>query len=293
MSLVGDVFEFVKQYPGLNGMQIQNKLQCPYISSSIEELETNGCIRWEDNGYYPNFSKEINDVALSLEDAIDAVSKIVKESSETKCPHCELTVKGEINIEKFFGFGRCNGKTIPQSCCRECRYTKSKVSNINATQPITFHSIEEAKNMRTGINVQGIIIKKEPSRLVITRTGDAVRVCTAYLGNDLGQTIKITIWGNDTQRVKNGTKIRIVNGYTTHYHYMNETSISAGKYGQLIILENAKIEKPKIFRKKIINEPSQFDNDNWIIDESDIKKSSFLSFDSKNEFKTKVDDFKF
>ena len=91
---------------------------------------------------------------------------------------------------------------------------------------------EEAKQMKSGINVQGKIVDKGEVRTVNTKFGET-KVCDAYLEDDSGR-IKLTLWAEDTS-VNNGMMISLVGGYTTTFR--NEVQLNKGrKDGKLEVL---------------------------------------------------------
>ena len=90
---------------------------------------------------------------------------------------------------------------------------------------------EEAKQLRGGINVQGRIEAKQEIRTVTTKFGET-KVCDAYLVDGSGK-IKLTLWDEDTEKVKNGDMVSIEGGYTTTYR--NEIQLNKDK-------ENGKLE---------------------------------------------------
>ena len=48
---------------------------------------------------------------------------------EATCPKCEKEAKGSLEeIDKIFGFRKWEGRTFPQSHCRECRALQNKKS---------------------------------------------------------------------------------------------------------------------------------------------------------------------
>ena len=92
---------------------------------------------------------------------------------------------------------------------------------------------EEAKQMRSGINVQGKIEDKGEVRSVITKFGET-KVCDAYMEDESGR-IKLTLWADDTEKVKDGDRVSITGGYTTEFR--NETQLNKGrKDGKLEVL---------------------------------------------------------
>ncbi len=92
---------------------------------------------------------------------------------------------------------------------------------------------EEAKQMRSGINVQGKIERKGEIRTVTTKFGET-KVCDAYLADDSGS-IKLTLWAEDTEKVKDGDMVSIEGGYTTTFR--NEIQLNKGrKDGKLEVI---------------------------------------------------------
>ena len=88
---------------------------------------------------------------------------------------------------------------------------------------------EEAKNMRSGINVQGKIEGKGEVRTVTTKFGER-KVCNAYLEDESGR-IKLTLWGEDAEKVKDGDCISIEGGYTTIFR--NEVQLNNPRNGKI------------------------------------------------------------
>ena len=84
---------------------------------------------------------------------------------------------------------------------------------------------EEAKQMRTGINVQGKIVDKGEVRIVNTKFGET-KVCDAFLEDDSGR-IKLTLWADDTEKVNNGDTVSLEGGYTTTFR--NEIQLNKGR----------------------------------------------------------------
>jgi len=92
---------------------------------------------------------------------------------------------------------------------------------------------EEANQMRSGINVQGKIERKGEIRTVTTKFGET-KVCDAYLADDSGS-IKLTLWADDTEKVKDGDMVSIEGGYTTTFR--NEIQLNKGrKDGKLEVI---------------------------------------------------------
>ena len=84
---------------------------------------------------------------------------------------------------------------------------------------------EEAKQMKSGIDVQGKIRDKSEVRTVTTKFGET-KVCDAYLEDESGR-IKLTLWADDTEKVKNGDMVSLEGGYTTTFR--NEVQLNKGR----------------------------------------------------------------
>lgn len=93
---------------------------------------------------------------------------------------------------------------------------------------------EQAKNMRSGINIEGTVERKGEPRTVNMKSGGTIQVCDAFLIDETGGEIKLTLWGDEVEQVKDGTKVKIENGYTTSFK--GDVSLTKGKYGKLEII---------------------------------------------------------
>ena len=92
---------------------------------------------------------------------------------------------------------------------------------------------EEAKNMKSGINVEGKIERKSEVRTVNTKFGET-KVCDAYLEDESGR-IKLTLWADDTEKVKNGDEVKLEGGYTTTFREVVQLN-KGRKDGKLEVL---------------------------------------------------------
>lgn len=75
-------------------------------------------------------------------------------------------------------------------------------------------SIQEARNMRWNIDVEGTVQKMTHPQFVKKESGELVKVCNAELIDKNGETIKISFWNDEIKKVKNGVRIAIFNAYT-------------------------------------------------------------------------------
>jgi replication factor A1 len=93
---------------------------------------------------------------------------------------------------------------------------------------------EQAKNMRSGINIEGTVERKGEPRTVSMKSGGTIQVCDVFLIDETGGEIKLTLWGDEVEQVKDGSKVKIENGYTTSFK--GDVSLTKGKYGKLEII---------------------------------------------------------
>lgn len=76
MSLVTEVFDFVKTNPGVDGIQIQNHFSNTVVSDTISDLESRNAIKWTSRGYY-TIKQQITELKLSLDDFIKYAIEIL------------------------------------------------------------------------------------------------------------------------------------------------------------------------------------------------------------------------
>jgi hypothetical protein len=293
MSLVTEVFDFVKTNPGTDGMQVQNHFSNNFVSDSLSDLESRNAIRWTKQGYYA-MTQQLEEIKLSLDDCLEQLEKSLKANISTVCPKCNVFVKGKIEIDRIFGFRKCNGKVIPQSHCKKCRNRKSQKSPsskktnypLQATQD--FVSAKVAKYMKNNINIEGIVIQKETKKEFLVLSGCYRHSCTGYLIDENNDVVKFRLWGKDVLRIKNGSKIKLLRGYTKTQD--GETSVCIGKSGLLEVVyygERRKSQKTISYKPKV--ESDLFGFENCIIDASD----DVLSHGFFDSFEKKRDDLKF
>ncbi|MBA4448100.1 MAG: DNA-binding protein [Nitrosopumilaceae archaeon] len=97
-----------------------------------------------------------------------------------------------------------------------------------------FIPISQAKQMRSGVNVEAEIISKPDPRTVNLKAGGTVDVCDAKIANEdksEENTMKLTLWGDDIKAYEVGDNIRIENGYTNEFK--GEVSLTKGKFGTM------------------------------------------------------------
>ena len=99
---------------------------------------------------------------------------------------------------------------------------------------MTLVDTAQAKNMRSGVDINGEITQISDARTVNLKQGGTVDVADATLTDTVGD-IQLALWGEDITKVHIGTKVKITNGYTNSFK--GQTSLTKGKYGQLEVVE--------------------------------------------------------
>jgi len=89
--------------------------------------------------------------------------------------------------------------------------------------------ISELKTGQGNINVSGTV-KEMGEERSFNKYGKQLSVVNAILEDDSGN-IKLTLWNDDTKRIKQGDKIEITNGYVNEFQ--GEKQLTSGKFGQI------------------------------------------------------------
>ena len=101
---------------------------------------------------------------------------------------------------------------------------------------------EEAKHMRSGINVKGTIVDKGEIRTVNSPFGET-KVCDAELVDGSGR-IKLTLWAGDAEKVNIGDKVSIEGGYWETFRGEDRLNKSR-KDGKLEVIQDYDKSEPE------------------------------------------------
>ena len=85
------------------------------------------------------------------------------------------------------------------------------------------------------VDAEGIIAEIAEPRTVNLRTGGEAKVADCTLKDDTG-TIKLSLWDDQIDQVRQGSKVRVTNGYTNSFR--GEVRLNVGRYGKLEVLES-------------------------------------------------------
>lgn len=95
-------------------------------------------------------------------------------------------------------------------------------------------NISELKSGMRSVSVEASVVSISEPRTVNKRDGGTAKVADLIIQDDSGQ-IKLSLWEEQIEMVKAGSKISIENGYTTSFR--GENQLSVGKYGKLNVQE--------------------------------------------------------
>ena len=84
------------------------------------------------------------------------------------------------------------------------------------------------------VDAEGEIVDISDPRSVNLRTGGEARVADATLKDSSGS-IKLSLWDDQIDAVRQGAKVRVTNGYTNSFR--GEVRLNVGRYGKLEVLE--------------------------------------------------------
>ena len=77
------------------------------------------------------------------------------------------------------------------------------------------------------------VVKSIDEPRSFNKFGRDLRVANAVIEDDSGE-IKLTLWNDEIDKVKVGSKIKITNGYVNEFQ--GEKQLTAGKFGKLEVL---------------------------------------------------------
>ena len=91
-------------------------------------------------------------------------------------------------------------------------------------------NIGDLKPGMRGVSIVGTIDSLTEPRTVNLRAGGTAQVADAVISDETG-TIKLSLWDDQINMVKQGDRISIENGYTQAFR--GENSLNIGRYGNL------------------------------------------------------------
>ncbi len=107
----------------------------------------------------------------------------------------------------------------------------------------------QAKQGNVTLTVE-VVSKEEPRKF--EKFGKPGRVCNAKVKDDSGE-IKLTLWNDQIDKVNEGDKVKIINGYVNEWQ--GEKQLTTGKLGKLEIIEKSDKNQEPVYT----NAPEQLE----------------------------------
>lgn len=84
------------------------------------------------------------------------------------------------------------------------------------------------------VDIEAKVVEKSPAREVTSRyKNETYQVADAVVSDDTGQ-IKLTLWNEQIQQVRENDSIKIENGYVTSFR--GEIQLNVGRFGKLTVI---------------------------------------------------------
>ncbi len=93
--------------------------------------------------------------------------------------------------------------------------------------------ISELRPGLSDVNVEGKIVGEPESREVMTKFGNQIMLTNAFMEDDSGK-VKLVLWGDQANGVKEGVTVSIKNGYTKEFK--GELQVGISKKGTIEVV---------------------------------------------------------
>jgi replication factor A1 len=93
-------------------------------------------------------------------------------------------------------------------------------------------NVSELKAGTGSVNLEVEIVSKEAER-EINKYGRKLRVCNLTIKDESG-TMTLVLWNEEIDKVKEGDKLKIENGYVGEWQ--NAPQLTLGKFGKMTVL---------------------------------------------------------
>lgn len=94
-------------------------------------------------------------------------------------------------------------------------------------------AIKDLKAREGKVDIVVEVVSKEEPR-EFEKFGKTGRVCNAVVKDESGE-IKLTLWNDDIDKVNEGDKLHIVNGYVNEWQ--GDLQLTTGKFGALEVVK--------------------------------------------------------
>ena len=135
-----------------------------------------------------------------------------------------------------------------KNCLDSAPRTEKYINNFVCRQAMDIKDVQANKG---NIEVVAEVVRKESTR-TFEKFGKKGKVCNCLVKDASGQ-ITLTLWNEDVDKVNEGDRIKVENGWCSEYK--GQKQLSAGKFGKIEIVEKKSSPAgPAIFT----NDPAQF-----------------------------------
>lgn len=94
--------------------------------------------------------------------------------------------------------------------------------------------IEELKVGMNNVSLRAKVVELSEPREVVTRFGSVTNLTEATLEDETGS-IKLTLWGRQSEGIEKGNEVEITNGFTKEFR--DELQLGIGRRGSIKVVE--------------------------------------------------------
>lgn len=107
-------------------------------------------------------------------------------------------------------------------------------------------NVAELKSGQGSVEVEVVVKSKEEPR-TFNKFGKDLTVCNAMVSDDSGE-IKLTLWNDDVDKVNEGDRVKVSNGYVSEFN--GERQLTSGKFGKIEVVSGSNAGEDSAPEKK-------------------------------------------
>ena len=108
---------------------------------------------------------------------------------------------------------------------------------LNDVEILWFMKISELQPKQGNVDLDAEVVEVGEPR-TFNKFGKEGKVANAKIKDDSGKTITLTLWNDDVDKVKPGSRVSIKNGYVSEWQ--GEMQLGAGKFGEVKVVSGPK-----------------------------------------------------
>lgn len=137
--------------------------------------------------------------------------------------------------------------------------------------------ISDLKVGQGKVDVEGVVSKIGEIRS-FNKFGKDLRVANAILTSD-GENITLSLWNDEIDKVKDGAKIKVSNGYVSEFNGTKQ--LSAGKFGKIEVVDGStgdvnEVEGPKKEKKGKKKEDKKEESEEEPTEKEDAEEEAYF-----------------